>query len=58
METPMKTAIRRTAYFIIGISLGIAAAVALSGCSMAAGAMEGLGVDIRAVGEAAGKGGR
>jgi hypothetical protein len=54
METPMKTAIRRTAYFIIGISLGMAAAVALSGCSMAAGAAEGLGVDLRAIGKAAG----
>ncbi len=50
----MKTAIRRTAYFILGISIGVAAAVALSGCSMAAGAVEGLGVDIRAVGRAAG----
>jgi hypothetical protein len=49
----MKRAIKRTAFFIFGISLGMAAAVVVSGCSMAAGAMEGLGVDIRAVGAAA-----
>ena len=48
----MKRAIKRTAFFIFGISLGMAAAVVVSGCSMAAGAMEGLGVDIRAVGAA------
>lgn len=49
----MKRAIKRTAFFIFGISLGMAAAVVVSGCSMAAGAFEGLGVDIRAVGAAA-----
>jgi hypothetical protein len=48
----MKRAIKRTAFFIFGILLGMAAAVVVSGCSMAAGAMEGLGVDIRAVGAA------
>jgi hypothetical protein len=49
----MKRAIKRLAFFTLGMSLGVAAAVVVSGCSMAAGAMEGLGVDIRAVGAAA-----
>jgi hypothetical protein len=49
----MKRAIKRTAFFIFGISLGMAAAVAMSGCmSTWAGAAEGLGKDLRAVGAA------
>jgi len=52
LESPMKRAIKRLAFFTLGMSLGVAAAVVVSGCSMAAGAMEGLGVDIRAVGAA------
>lgn len=49
----MKRAIKRLAFFVLGISLGVGAAVVVGGCSMAAGAFEGLGVDIRAVGAAA-----
>ncbi len=48
----MKQAIRRIAFFVIGIGLGIGTALVVGGCSMAAGAVEGLGVDIRAVGAA------
>ena len=49
---------KRVAWFVLGMAGGVAMAVVLSGCSMAAGAVEGLGVDIRAVGAAAGAGGR
>lgn len=54
----MRRFVKRCAWFVLGMAGGAAAAVVLSGCSMAAGAVEGLGVDLRAVGRAAGEGGR
>jgi len=57
----LRKCVKRVAWFVLGLAGGVAAAVVLSGCSAGAGFVEGLGVDIRAVGAAAaaaGDGGR